>query len=194
MASLPQLLHPCCCCYCATAHRATPHCAPPCCCLCSRCQRRPFIHAHGTMLVPPFSSPRCSPAPPLILLPPQPPHCRMGGGEDVPSVVVEMDGGGQGAAGDGGQEKCPHHAVAVCRGNLLGHQQIRGTEMRRWRGHRGEGGRLQRRQQCCPMMAHVVVFIAKIAIIGHAEEDRPHQGRRTTLLLALVLLCPTPCP
>jgi hypothetical protein len=41
------------------------------------------------------------------------------------------------------------------------------------------------------MMAHVVVFVAKIAIVGHAEEDQPHQGWRTTLLLALVLLRPT---
>ena len=41
------------------------------------------------------------------------------------------------------------------------------------------------------MMAHVVVFVAKIAIIVHAEEDQPHQGRWTTLLLALVLLRPT---
>jgi hypothetical protein len=41
------------------------------------------------------------------------------------------------------------------------------------------------------MMACVIVFIAKIAIAVHAEEDRPHQGRRTTLLLALVLLRPT---
>ncbi len=39
-------------------------------------------------------------------------------------------------------------------------------------------------------MACVVVFIAKIAIVIHTEEDRPHQGWRTTLLLALVLLCP----
>jgi hypothetical protein len=42
-----------------------------------------------------------------------------------------------------------------------------------------------------PMMACIVVFVAKIAIVVHAEEDRPHQGRRTTLLLALILLCPT---
>jgi hypothetical protein len=34
-------------------------------------------------------------------------------------------------------------------------------------------------------------FVAEIAIVVHAEEDRPHQGRRTTLLLALILLCPT---
>jgi hypothetical protein len=33
-------------------------------------------------------------------------------------------------------------------------------------------------------------LIAKIAIVIHVEEDQPHQGRRTTLLLALVLLCP----
>jgi hypothetical protein len=60
-----------------------------------------------------------------------------------------------------------------------------------WQQQRGEGGRPQRHQQCCPMMAHVVVFIAKIAIFVYAEEDQPHQGWRTTLLLALVLLCPT---
>jgi hypothetical protein len=41
------------------------------------------------------------------------------------------------------------------------------------------------------MMAHVIVFVDKIAIVVHAEEDQPHQGWRTTLLLALVLLCPT---
>jgi hypothetical protein len=41
------------------------------------------------------------------------------------------------------------------------------------------------------MMACIVVFVAKIAIVVHAEEDRPHQGQRTTLLLALVLLHPT---
>jgi hypothetical protein len=41
------------------------------------------------------------------------------------------------------------------------------------------------------MMACVIVFVAKIAIVVHTEEDQPHQGRRTTLLLALVLLCPT---
>jgi hypothetical protein len=61
-----------------------------------------------------------------------------------------------------------------------------------WWRRRGEGGRPQRRQRCHPMMACVVVFVAKIAIVVHAEEDRPRQGRRTTtLLLALVLLCPT---
>ncbi len=58
----------------------------------------------------------------------------------------------------------------------------------RWRG---EGGRPQRCQRHCLMMACIVVFVAKIAIVVHAEEDRPHQGRRTTLLFALVLLCPT---
>ncbi len=97
----------------------------------------------------------------------------MGGGEDVPLVVIKMDGGGRGAAGDGGQEKCPRHTIAVHRGDLLGsrqqHQQIHGTEMRR--RQRGEGGQPQRRQQRCPMMAHVVVFVAKIAIVIHAEED-----------------------
>jgi hypothetical protein len=41
------------------------------------------------------------------------------------------------------------------------------------------------------MKAHVVVFVAKIAIVVHAEEDQPHQGWRTTLLLALILLRPT---
>ncbi len=41
------------------------------------------------------------------------------------------------------------------------------------------------------MIACVIVFIAEIAIVVHAEEDQPHQGWRTTLLLALVLLCPT---
>jgi hypothetical protein len=56
---------------------------------------------------------------------------------------------------------------------------------------RGEGGQPQRCQGHQPMMACIVVFIAKIAIVVHAEEDRPHQGRRTTLLLALILLCPT---
>ncbi len=107
MASLPQLLHPCCRCYCATAHCATPHCAPPCCRLCSQCQRCSLIHARRTMLVPPFSSPCHSPAPPLILLPPQPPHCYMGGDKDVPLVVIKIDGGGCGVAGNGGRENVP---------------------------------------------------------------------------------------
>jgi hypothetical protein len=55
----------------------------------------------------------------------------------------------------------------------------------------GGGGRLQWRQQRCLMVACVIVFVAKIAIVVHTEEDQPHQGWRTTLLFTLVLLCPT---
>jgi hypothetical protein len=44
----PQLLDPCCRCYCTTAHRATPRCATPCCCLCCQHQRHPLL-----LLLPP---------------------------------------------------------------------------------------------------------------------------------------------
>jgi hypothetical protein len=88
MASLPQRLHPCCHCYCATAHRATPGCTALCCCLCCQCQRCPLIHVHRMMLVPLSSSPYRSPAPPSSSSPHNPPIVAWEGAKTYPRSLL----------------------------------------------------------------------------------------------------------